>query len=204
MKKIKVVFDFLRYPVPGKIEFGKNTVAKTTGNSYFATPDVPLASVTSAIGVLEADYTSAQSGNHAYVAKMHQSEKALDALLHKLAAYVDRIADGNDSIILSSGFHISKQPEKKSVSNFKIANGENHGELVLSIKRVVGAKSYIWQQCIGSLPATDADWKYINATTQVKHKVTGLESGTKMWFRVVAITAKATIVCCEPTMKIVP
>ena len=204
MKKIKTILDFLKLSVSEKIEFYRNVVSKMTGNASFTSPDVPLATATTQINTLETDMTAAKSGAHQSVAKMHQSEKIADTTFHKLALYVDRIADGNDAVILSSGFHISKQPDPKSTKTFAVSAGENTGEIELAHQSVQGAKAYIWQYSAGTLPADEKQWIYGGATTKAKFKVTGLESATKVWFRVLAVTINGTQPCSDPVMKVVP
>jgi len=204
MRKVKTVLDFLRFSVSEKIEFYRNDISKMTGNAYFTTPDVPLATATTQVNSLETDYVAAKTGAHQAVAKMHQSEKIADATFRKLALYVDRIADGNDAIILSSGFHISKQPDPKSTKTFAVNAGKNSGEIELVHKTIQGARAYVWQYSIGNLPADDTQWMYKDSTTKAKITITGLESGSKVWFRVLATTINGTQPCSDPVMKVVP
>ena len=204
MKKIKALLDFLKLSVSEKIEFYRNVVSKMTGNTYFSSPDVPLATATTQINTLETDFTAAQSGSHSAIAKMHQSEKLADTSFHKLATYVDRIADGSDVIIMSAGFNISKQPAPKSTKNFVVKAGVNPGEIELILKTVQQAKAYIWQYSVGSIPADEKLWVYGGASTKAKFKLTGLESATKVWFRALAITVNGTQPCSDPVMKVVP
>ena len=42
---------------------------------------------------------------------MHDNEKAVDTLFRHLAHYVDKIADGDEITLLSSGFQEIKQPK---------------------------------------------------------------------------------------------
>ena len=204
MKKVKTVLDFLRFPVSDKIEFYRNAISKITGNTYFTTPDIPMATATTQVNTLETDFVAAKTGAHQAVAKMHQSEKIADATFRKLALYVDRIADGNDAIILSSGFHISKQPDTKRTKSFEVNAGQNSGEIDLAHQSVAGAKAYIWQYSIGNLPTDDKQWLMGDATTKAKITLTGFESGTKIWFRVLAVTANGTQPCSDPVLKVVP
>jgi len=204
MKKVKPVLDFIKFSVSEKIEFFRNIVSKMTGNASFPSPDITLATATTQINTLETDVAAAKSGAHQSVAKMHQSLKIVDTTFHKLASYVDRIADGNDAIILSSGFHISKQPEPRRTKTFEVNAGENPGEIELAHKTVQGAKSYVWQYSIGTLPTDEKQWIYCDSTTKAKFKITGLESATKAWFRVLAVTINGTQPCSDPVMKVVP
>jgi hypothetical protein len=204
MKKIKIVLDFLKLTVSQKIEFYKNVYNKMNGNTMFATPDVPNAQVNTATLTLETDYTASLGGGHALVAKMHQSEKACDDLMRKQANYVDRIANGNEAIILSAGFHVSKQPSPKQKPDFLVeANGE-HGVIKLSRKSIPGAVSYVWQYSPGALPVDDKGWLFGGASTKSTFSIAQLETATRCWFRVAGVTKEGLTAWSEPVMKVVP
>ena len=103
MKKLKVILDFVRYAIAEKIEFYRNIVARLTDNSFFPNPDEPLADVKQAVDKLEAEFLASRDGSHTAIASMRSYEKVVDRLFHNLAAYVDRMANGDEVKILSSG-----------------------------------------------------------------------------------------------------
>ncbi|MFH1003952.1 MAG: hypothetical protein V1781_00395, partial [Bacteroidota bacterium] len=76
-QKTKVLLDFVRLPIPTKIEFGRNTVARMTANTVFLTPDVPLAQITTAVNNLEITYNQSQDGGKQQTAAMYAAEKIL-------------------------------------------------------------------------------------------------------------------------------
>lgn len=204
MKKSKVVLDFIKFSIPEKIMFFRNVITQMTGKASFPTPDVALAVAKTAVDTLEADHTAAKSGAHVLVSKMRQSAEAADNLFRKLALYVDRIADGNETIILSSGFHVSKQPEASVREAFVVDASENPSEIILIRKAQPGARSYIWQYCVGALPTNGQPWIFAGASTQTRYVIKDLESGSKCWFRVAAITSSGQEPWSDPVMKVVP
>ena len=130
------IFGIISKPNNEKIEFAKNSVTKMTGNTNFATPDVALSLITTATNTLETKYNLAIGGGKQQTADMHQARKALDDLLHKEGLYVERIANGNETIILSSGYNASKQPAPAKRPAFSVENGEHEGEMFLKHKGV--------------------------------------------------------------------
>lgn len=204
MKKSKVVLDFIKFSIAEKIMFFRNVIAQMTGNASFPTPDVALTEAKTAVDTLETDHAAAKSGAHVLVSKMRRSEEVADNLFRKQAAYVDRIADGNETIILSSGFHVSKQPEPSVREAFVVEAGENPSEIILIRKAQPGARSYVWQYCIGALPTNTQPWVFAGASTQTRYVIKGLESGSKCWFRVAAVTATGQGPWSDPVMKVVP
>jgi hypothetical protein len=59
----------------------------------------------------------AKDGAHTAVSAMHASEVSIDDIFRVLAAYVNRIAAGDETQILSSGFHL-KDRKFKHTSQF--------------------------------------------------------------------------------------
>lgn len=204
MKKIRVILDFLRFSIGDKIVFYRNVIAKLTGNPVLPTPDVMPAVLTTLTDTLEEDSVTAQGGAHAAIARLYLSEQAADEAFRKVASYVDRTANGNAAIILDAGFHTSKQPEPAIRPLFSAEVGKNPGEIALTRKAVPEARSYVWQNCVGPLPTSDKAWIFAGASTQTRFVVTGLESGSKCWFRVAAVTPAGMGPWSEPIMKVVP
>lgn len=204
MKRIKVLLDFIELSVAEKIVFFRNVLAKLkAGASVFTNPDESLDTAGTSVDSLEANYIAASGGGHAATVAMHASEDAADEIFRVLAAYVDRIAKGDESIILSSGFNTSKQPTPAQKADLTVVSGGNSGTVKLTAKAVKGAGSYIWQMAKGALPTDESGWTSIGFTTQASNEVTGLEVATKYYFRVAAITNTGTTDFTAAVLKVV-
>lgn len=201
MKKVKVIINFVRMTVSNIIEFARNTVTKMTGNSNFPTPDVPLAQITTGANTLETKYNAAAGGGKQQKAEMRAARKALDDLLRKQALYVERIAGGNEAVILGSGFHTSKQPVPALHPEFTVMSGELEGEVVLKHKAVKGARAWVWQYCPDPLNANP--WVQAGISTQASFKVKELPAGRKYWFRASYVSAAGQSEWCDPFVKLV-
>jgi len=199
MRKIKVVFSFTHLAVSLLVEFARNMVVKMTGNPNFTEPDVPLDTITTAATTLETKFNAAQGGGKQQTADMHQARIALEDLLHKEASYVDRIANGNEPIILSSGYNTSKQPLPAKRPSFTVTNGNHEGEILLKHKAEKNAKSWAWQYCTDPITATG--WIQAGISTQATFTVTGLMPGTKYWFRAAHVKPSGMSEWCEPIAK---
>lgn len=175
-----------------KIGFFRNVIEKITDNPTYPTPDVPVVDATASVDKLENAYYAARDGSHVAVSFMHQCEDETDALFRKLVDYVSRIADGDESKILSSGFQVSKEPAPRQKAEFTVKEGEKPGTVVLRRQAVQGARSYIWQNCQGDAPAAENGWSVSGVSTQATFEAEGLTSGMKYWFRVAAVTAEGT------------
>lgn len=203
MKKVKVLFDFVRPSVPLKLIKGRNVVNGLTGNTLFPTPDVALTLITDATDTLESSFAVAQNGRPEDTAKMHKDELAWEKLMRKEALYVERIADGDEAAILSSGFSISKQPTPALRPEFSVQAGELPGTVRLKRKAYPDARAYLWQYCIGAIPTNDSEWLYAGASGVAVYVVSGLNSTIKYGFRVAPIMAHGTSAFCEPIMHTV-
>jgi hypothetical protein len=76
--------------------------------AIFTTPDVPLATLLTVNNNLATTAQEAESGDHAKVVAMHAADKVWDTTFGIQADYVNRIANGDVTIILKSGFHTTK------------------------------------------------------------------------------------------------
>ena len=74
---------------------------------------------------------------------MHDSEKACALLFRNIASYVNRIANGDESKILSSGFHCTTPYPTRDKPVLAISDGTHSGSARGTHKAVPKAGSYI-------------------------------------------------------------
>ena len=203
MRTIKVVLDFIQFPVAEKVAFYRNIITQLTGNPLFPTPDVSLADAKAALDALETSALAARDGGHTAVSIMRDNEAAADRVFRILAAYIDRIAAGNETVILSSGFHESQQPIRTPKAALSVIDGAHSGSVKLIAKAVDKAGAYHWQCVEGALPETEAGWLIAGSSTQASFEISGLAIGSKHYFRVAAITPDGVTDFSAPVMKVV-
>jgi len=108
-------------------------------------------------------------------------------LLSELAEYVTLKANGDPTILVSSGFELNKERGEKAmlaIKELKVTIDRN-GEAVTQVKRVAGAKAYIHQYTLDPITG-DSVWTN-KCTTSNSYIFTGLTSKEKYWFQVIAI-----------------
>lgn len=204
MRKNTVVLDFLKFSIPNKIAFGRTVLSKMSVIALFANPDVAFTVATAAINKLETYYMSSRGGDHEQIALMHQAENEVDDLFRKLAYYVDRVADGDEAIILSAGFHLAKQPIPSEKPEFTVEAGGAPGIMLLKRKAVADASSYVWEYYVGAEVPTEEKWLFAGSSTKASYEMKGLNSGDKVWFRVAAVTKEGMQPFTDPITKVVP
>ncbi len=203
MKRIKVVLDFIKFPVTEKVNFYRSIIAKLTGNLIYPTPDVSLTAAQVAIDALEAAILAKRDGSHTAVSAMYDAEEAADTIFRTLAAYVERIAAGDETRILSSGFHESKQPILTPKAVLSVTDGAHSGAVKLIAKAVERAGSYIWQYAKDAIPGDDSGWILAGVCTCASFEINGLTVATKYYFRVAAVTPDGAQDFSAPVMKVV-
>jgi hypothetical protein len=96
----------LRQAIPDKLQTGRQIIAAMTNNPNFATPHPPLADVTASLATLDEAYKAHQIAKSDARAKANVADDAeilFDSQFRKLAAYVESIADKDETIIASAG-----------------------------------------------------------------------------------------------------
>lgn len=203
MKRFKALLDFIPLSVIAKIAFYRNVIAQLTGNAKFPSPDVPLAEAKSSVDDLESSYMATKDGSHIAVSATHDAEEKADNLFRLLAAYVDRIAAGNETDILSSGFHVSKQQTSIQKPELAAQAGDNSGSVWLVARAIDKAGAYIWQYAKDSLPQTEEGWVTAGHSTQSYIQLQKLTVASKYYFRVAAITVTGNTDYTAPVTKVV-
>jgi len=204
MKRIKILLDFIGLSIAEKIVFYRNVLVKLKINiAIFAQPDENLETVSSLVDALEARSIAASGGGHEATVAMHAAEEKADEAFRVLAAYVDRIAKGDESIIVSSGFDTSKQPIPAQKQDLTVVSGANSGTVKLVAKAIKGAGSYIWQYAKDNLPTDESAWIQAGFSTQASYELAGLTVACKYYFRVAAITNNGTTDFTSAVLKVV-
>jgi len=203
MRKDKIVFDFRRLSVPKKITFGRSVIDSMSTRDLFAKPFVTYEAARSTVDNLEAYYISSRDGSHQQMALMHQMKKEFDEVFRQLGKYVDSIAEGDTAIILSSGFHLVKQPKGTEKSELQVKAGDIPGSMWLRRKAVQKATAYVWQYYAGAEVPAEDNWVFGGCSTQATFELKGLLPGTKIWFRVAAVTREGMQAFTNPVMRLV-
>ena len=203
MKYAKVLLDFIILTLSEKVTFYRNIIAALTNNILFSDLDPSLEDAKTAVDALELSILNAADGSHTAKALMHAQEEATDKTYRKLAAAVDRIADGNEASILSSGFHASKQVAARQKDTLTVKAGKNSGTADLAGKAHDKGKAYIWQSAEEPLPGNEEVWIIIGHSTSASFTVYNLIVGKRYRFRFAAITPDGVTDYCEPVSKII-
>ena len=203
MRKSKVTVDFIKYSPINKANHYHTVIDHMSNNPLFPTPDATLIDAQKVADALDKAILAAADGSHLAISAMNDAVAAADAVFRILAAYVERIALGDETSILSSGFHFSKQPVFANKETLVARDGSHSGSVLLDTIRVDRGVTYVWQMYKGKLPDNDSDWVQIGITTQTSFEINNLDIATKYYFRVAAVTPDGLQDFSAPVMKVV-
>jgi hypothetical protein len=121
-------------------------------------------------------------------------KEKLISLLRELREIVERKANGDELLLIRSGFDFARPSKKSNLEKpqeFKVLPGKLNGQIILQAKRVKGAKAYLYQYTRG--PVTkDTQWESITST-QRKIVISNLPLGVQFFFQMAAIGARNQI-----------
>jgi len=206
MSKIKLN---LRTPVPEKLQTARQIVAAMTNNPNFTSPHPPLPDIISSLSTLDEAYKAhqvAKTDARTKASAADDAEIQLDRLLRKLAAYVESIADTDETIIASAGMQTKSSRTTPSIvvapEALSASAGNREGEIDLSWRKVDNAKSYIIQSSAD--PPSAESWSHAETVTVANKTIQNLTSGKKYWFRVAAVGSLGQSGWSEPATRIAP
>jgi hypothetical protein len=186
----KLTLSFTRLP---DADFGMKAEAIVAAVAqqtiFFPTPIPALALITDAIGVYLESLIAAKSLDKTAVAIKNQRRAELTTLLIQLAMYVMQVANGDRTILVSSGFELAKTKEPApplvKPENFQVIEGINTGELLMKVKRQRYAKSYQFQVTTTDPSISESAPVWISQlSSSSKIYFRGLEGGKRYWCRV--------------------
>lgn len=130
---------------------------------------------------------------------MHAKEDDLMRLMIDLAHYVERIANGDEEVIVTAGMHVKQLPQV-DIPDFTVEHTDDRGAVRLRVKP--RAKSlYRWEYC--EHPIDQSKWKLAKTTDVCITSYGDLDEGRKYWFRVIYVTANGDINAYDPVSIVV-
>lgn len=179
-------------------------IASMTDNPNFPGPIPELVVATTASTNYSTALAAAKNGHPAQKAVKNEMREVATEAFVKLSNVVTLKANGVTSVLLTSGFDLSKErqpaPPLTKPEIVKITDGLNTGELEITIAAVKGAR-YMYQYTKD--PLTDANEWAGQSSTQSKSFFGDLESGKKYWCRVIAYGINDQAVYSDPVCRVV-
>jgi hypothetical protein len=188
MKKSKIVSSFGSYADSNFETLVQSIKSSMQGNPNFPNPVPEIAVFANAVEAYSEALLAAQSRSKNDVAAKNQAKLAMLDFTAQLAASVTATANGDKTMLISSGFPLTKAGETTPLQkpeNLQVVNGVNPGEQLVSVKAVKNAKGYIHQYTPDPLTPGSA-WVQTYSTTS-RYTFKNLQPAQKYWFRVTAV-----------------
>jgi hypothetical protein len=188
MRTPKISTNFAPYTDAGLSQKASDILFSMDGNPYFTNPVPALGDIRQVLNEYKEVLAKAVSGDKVSIAIKKETRKKLELMLSQLPLYVMFVANGNEAILLSTAFNLTKTPTPVRIQtpeNLRIKNGINPGQLVSCVKAVKGATGYSHE--ITPHPLTDESvWKS-HSFSKRSFTFTNLQPGCLYWIRVAAV-----------------
>ena len=196
MSKAKVKLNFIDLDVATKIQFCTDRNEDMIADAFYATPDVPYATITSNIGDVQAANLAYGGGGQGTKDALDDAVKILDDNMRLQCDYINRKADGNVTRITSIGFEVTSTEKTPAqipvkVEGVKLDRGKSNGSIKIAHNSVEGAKFYtaIVSTEVGLTVTVIGNQVKINNTqpvillsnTKTDKIITNLESGARVY-----------------------
>ncbi len=186
MSKVSIDFSSGKFPDADLSVKINQILDKMTGNLTFPDPVPTLDAIRAANVSYYQALDNVKDGSREDTVIKNNLRKSLEADLHQLGDYVQRMSGGDEALILSSGFDVHKKHEAvgplSKATNLVVKPGSNKGSMELSCNVVDHATFYVFEY--HELPSENANGWVQTTTTKRKVLLDGLTSGKQYAFRV--------------------
>lgn len=182
----------------------KRIVESMKNNSNFPNPPEALATLEKLLPGYDVALTKAIGRDKEMVAIKKAKKAAMVTLLTEVASYVTLICNGDETLLLNSGFNIVGQTKEQqpmsAIPKLFVELGPP-GEVTIRVKRIRGARAYL-HQYTNEPPSSETVW--VNeGSTNAYFTFKGLKSYTKYWFRIVALGPNGQTVYSPVDFKVI-
>jgi hypothetical protein len=166
-----------------------------TENEYFPDPGMLIIELGELTNQFNSAVAEAALGDRQKISIKNDVRALLIKKLKKVGEFVQDHANGAETPLLSSGFPLIKPLDEihlKDPRDFKILPGPKPGEIIMKVRGVKGARSYIYQWTPAPVTA-DSIWETLY-DTRCKKVISGLPLGINYCFRMAAVGAHNQII----------
>jgi hypothetical protein len=173
-----------------------------TGNEHFSDPGMLIIELNETNNQYIHSLVDSGLGDRAKVAMKNDLRSILIKKLKQIAEFVQNEANGEELPLISSGFPTVKPTGDivlKEPVDFQIMPGPQPGDMILKVRRVIGARSYLYQWTPAPL-TPESVWESI-ADTRCKRVISGLPLGINFFFRMAAVGSRNQIIFTKPLSR---
>jgi hypothetical protein len=173
----------------GDLDIKAMGVWKALENNAYFPALASLPQLEAAIDTYHDRLKAAGNGGRAETAEKNKAKAAVIEILRQLSLQVGMIANGNRTMLLTSGFDltgmINGQAKVDAPDTLQVSNGVNPGEMIVKVKKDKSVRGYNHQYSTD--PLLESNTWTTEPSTRSRHVFKGLQQGKKYWFRSIAI-----------------
>jgi hypothetical protein len=191
----KLALNFRKYNDSEIDEIAFHICNQMTGSEHFPDFQTLLPPISETLKQFQHYRRESFAGDTNMILVKNDFKEKLIYLLRDLGEMVDKKANGDELMIVRSGFDIARPPQKAKLEKpnyFQVLPGKLNGQIILQAQRVKGAKAYIYQYTRGPLDDNN-QWKIISSTKR-KIVISDLPLGVQFFFQMAAVGARNQIV----------
>lgn len=177
----------MRLKAADVLTLANNVIDKLTGNANFPALPVTVADLTTRTAAFSNAIDEAAGKDRQKLAALREAKKTLVGLLRSDAEYVNIVAAGDEAMLLTSGFELTKRPERhhlpEEIREIEAEYTDIPQTILLRWSRSRFAKSYqvFMSQNNGQT------WTLFDTVFGRKLMCEALTSGTRYMFKVVPV-----------------
>jgi hypothetical protein len=173
-----IAYNFQSFSLPVFLTQAQRIVTAMTGNPQFPEPwsstVPPLAQITADLATFSSVYAATSGGDKGRIAERSKARAALADDLRQLGLFVEMMANGDASLLATTGFDLTSrrapamvQLPLPSPQNLRLKRGEVSGLLVARVAKLAAAGAYE-VQLTASDPTVEANWSNAGTFTQCR------------------------------------
>ncbi len=193
----KVIIDYSRLTAADLIELVTNVRSKLTDNANFPDLPVKLDDLESENDKLVLINTAAEGKDREKLAELRAQKKYVADLLRTESVYCNMVAAGDEAKLLSSGFELTRTPEKhgkpEQVKKIVAAYTNVPQTIELNWSRAKFARFYnVYMSADGG-----DTWSIMETTGARTVLCDALTSGTRYQFKVIAVNTEGESIASD-------
>jgi hypothetical protein len=178
MKKTHALIDYTHYNDNDLIAEGRKVVLMSTGNPHAAGVTPAVDKVKEDTDAFDTANTAAAGGDHVLVIEKGKARIKLEETLHDFAEEIDKVADGDEEIIVGCGLNASSQPTPSLHEDLELERSGVPKQIIAKCMKLEGAGAYVWQYFYGLNPPTDESlWDWKTVTLQIEATLSNFNQG---------------------------
>ena len=209
----KLIVAFDRLSGPDFLAKAGFIIASLTGNPHFPEPWPPqaptLAQLNDAFNAYRDAYHASLTRDTLKIAQRDIARQELIDLFKRLASYLELVAQGDATILATTGYDLRHDIVRGTNSglldapaDFRVVQGKQSGTLDIHAAKLAGAGSYEVHIAQGD-PNIEANWKQAALSKTCSHIIVeGLTPGQTYWLRLRGIGSAGAGLWTDPASVI--